>query len=212
MLDQSLRGSGAKSLQGDGFCLCGQIFLPWFHCCILCVAQCPRCTGWNYRQDFVKVAGQWWGKKGIGRRRMERTEWRWIKVGEAINYMVDTFNRGLKSNHLLEGIRKEQLQSTIPILEASCSGRVSVRQWTLHLSVCVCVHICVVRTPRVCLRAQRDLRDVQMAGKFREISLHHFVWWSLLAKKKWLCNLLHFAIWCWFCIRWGITSIFVWGY
>lgn len=63
MQDRPLCGSVAKSLQGDGFCFRGQIFLPWFHCCILRLAQCPWCIGWNYKHDSVKVAGQWWKKR-----------------------------------------------------------------------------------------------------------------------------------------------------
>lgn len=57
---------------------------------------------------------------------------------EGINYKVDTFNRGLKSNRLLEGIRKQQLQSTIAILEPSSSDKECLSQTMCYLSQCVC--------------------------------------------------------------------------
>lgn len=63
---------------------------------------------------------------------------------EGINYKVDTFNRGLKSNRLLEGIRKQQLQSAIPILEPSDKECLSQTMCYLSQCVCVHVHICVV--------------------------------------------------------------------
>lgn len=83
-------------------------------------------------------------------------EWRWTEEREAINYKVDTFNRGLKSNHLPQGIGKQQIQSTIPIWEASCSDKdclceSSAAGW--KCIVCVCPELREVIIPRMwCLK------------------------------------------------------------
>ena len=46
-----------------------------------------------------------------------------IEESEGINYKVDTFNRGLKSNHHPVGIGKERPKSTTPVLEPSCCDK-----------------------------------------------------------------------------------------
>ena len=55
-----------------------------------------------------------------------------LRKGEGINYKVDTFNKGLESNPLPGGIGKQQLQSTIPILDPRSSDKDCLSQSALR--------------------------------------------------------------------------------
>lgn len=73
------------------------------------LGQGSRC--WVLEEEW-RGGGEWRGESAGELRR-----------GEAINYEVDTFNRGLKSNHLPRAIGRRQTKSTVPISGSSLGDK-----------------------------------------------------------------------------------------